>query len=115
MGLFNKNKGLRFDHISGEELLPGEILVGERYNHSPENYEVPKAETPEEAAGLALTATMVFSGIDADMYRAEGLSAEEITKTRQFSFECKLELFGWKSEWGDKPLLVDIESPKPVS
>lgn len=95
--------------------MPGEIIVGDRYTHSTENWEVPKAETAQEAVGLARNALMLFSGMDGEMYEAEGLSQEEITEARQFSFECNLELFGWKESWGEKPSLSEIEQNAQAS
>ncbi len=109
MGIFKNREQVNIDPATGERLMPGEIIVGERYGQSTENWEVPKAETAQEAIGLARTALMVFAGIDGDMYKAEGLTEEEITETRQFSFECKLVLFGWRESWGEKPSLAEIE------
>ncbi len=115
MGLFSRQERVNIDPVSGERLSPGEIIVGERYSHSTENYEVPKAETPEQAIGLARTAMMMFSGMDNDMFKAEGLGEKEIADSRQLSFESNLGLFGWRSDWGDKPSLAEIEAPDRVS
>lgn len=87
-----------------------EIEVGMRYGHSPDNFYVPQAETPEEAVSMASVDMMLFSGIHDDIYAAERLSEQEIARSKQADFESNLRSFGWREEWGEMPGYSGIQA-----